>query len=37
MPRALTKAERERFLAEPHVGVVSLSDGARAPLASPVW
>ena len=37
MPRALTREERERFLSEPHVGVVSLADGARGPLSSPVW
>ena len=37
MPRALTKAEREQFLAELHVGVVTLADGERGPLACPVW
>src|SRR5215831_10511459 len=33
----MTKAEREAFLAGVHVGVVSIADGARAPLAVPVW
>ena len=37
MPRPLTREERERFLSEPHVGVVSLADGDRGPLSSPVW
>ena len=37
MPRPLTREEREAFLAELHVGVVSLADGDRGPLASPVW
>jgi nitroimidazol reductase NimA-like FMN-containing flavoprotein (pyridoxamine 5'-phosphate oxidase superfamily) len=37
MPRALTRSERERFLADRHVGVVSLGDAARGPLSSPVW
>jgi hypothetical protein len=37
MPRPLSREERERFLAEPHVGVVSLTDGDRGPLTSPVW
>jgi hypothetical protein len=37
MPRALTRDERERFLSELHVGVVSVVDGDRGPLTSPVW
>ena len=37
MPRPLTQTEREEFLAELHVGVVSLTDGDRGPLTSPVW
>jgi Pyridoxamine 5'-phosphate oxidase len=37
MPRPLSREERERFLSEPHVGVVSVADGDRGPLASPVW
>jgi nitroimidazol reductase NimA-like FMN-containing flavoprotein (pyridoxamine 5'-phosphate oxidase superfamily) len=38
MPRTLTEQEREAFLAEPHVAVMSLpSDDERPPLAFPVW
>jgi hypothetical protein len=37
MPRALGRDERETFLSELHVGVVSLHDGDRGPLTSPVW
>ncbi len=39
MPRPLTESEREEFLAEPRVGVLSVSadpDG-RPPLTVPVW
>jgi hypothetical protein len=37
MPRPLGRDERERFLAELHTGVVSVADGERGPLTSPVW
>lgn len=38
MPRTLTEAEREQFLAQPHVGVLSVaSDDGRPPLTVPVW
>jgi nitroimidazol reductase NimA-like FMN-containing flavoprotein (pyridoxamine 5'-phosphate oxidase superfamily) len=37
VPRALTKEERELFLAETHVGVVTIADGDRGPLTCPVW
>jgi uncharacterized protein len=38
MPRPLTEREREEFLAEPRVGVVSVtSEGERPPLTVPVW
>ena len=38
MPRPFTAQEREAFLAEPHVAVLSLpSDNERPPLAFPVW
>jgi hypothetical protein len=38
MPRTLTPAEREEFLAQPHVGVLSVqSDDDRPPLTVPVW
>ncbi|MFB9903062.1 pyridoxamine 5'-phosphate oxidase family protein [Allokutzneria oryzae] len=39
MPRTLTEAERDQFLAEIHIGVLSVaadSDG-RPPLTVPVW
>lgn len=34
---AMTRAEREAFLAGLHVGVISLADGARGPLTVPIW
>ena len=38
MPRPLTEREREAFLAEPHVAVLSLpSDDGRPPLTFPIW
>jgi PPOX class probable F420-dependent enzyme len=37
MSLAMTKAEREAFLAETRVAVVSVADGARGPLTVPVW
>ena len=37
MSTAMTQAQREAFLAEVRVGILSLADGERGPLASPVW
>ena len=37
MSLAMTREEREAFLADTHVAVLSLADGERAPLAVPVW
>src|SRR5829696_4503589 len=38
MPRPLTERERQAFLAEPHIGVLSVaSDDGRPPLAVPLW
>lgn len=37
MSLAMTRAEREAFLAGLHVGVLSLADGARGPLTVPIW
>ena len=38
MPRQLTERERQEFLAEPHIGVLSVaSDDDRPPLTVPVW
>ena len=36
MSLAMTKEEREAFLADTHVAVVSIADGERGPLAVPV-
>ncbi len=33
----MTKAEREAFLADLHVGVVSIEDPGRGPLTAPIW
>jgi uncharacterized protein len=38
MPRTLTPAEREQFLAAPHIAVLSVAaDDGRPPLTVPVW
>jgi hypothetical protein len=38
MPRQMTEKERQEFLAEPHVGMLSVaSDSDRPPLTVPVW
>ena len=38
MPRQMTEGERQGFLAEPHVGVLSVaSDDDRPPLTVPLW
>lgn len=38
MPRQMTPQERQEFLAEPHVGVLSVaSDDDRPPLSVPLW
>jgi hypothetical protein len=34
---AMTKAEREAFLAEVHVGVLAVDEPGRGPLSLPVW
>jgi uncharacterized protein len=34
---AMTKSEREAFLAAVRVGVLSIADGSRGPLTVPVW
>jgi nitroimidazol reductase NimA-like FMN-containing flavoprotein (pyridoxamine 5'-phosphate oxidase superfamily) len=33
----MTKQERESFLAGVHVGIISIAEEGRAPLAVPVW
>jgi nitroimidazol reductase NimA-like FMN-containing flavoprotein (pyridoxamine 5'-phosphate oxidase superfamily) len=34
---AMTKQERERFLADLHVGIVSVAEEGRGPLTVPIW
>ena len=34
---SMSKAEREAFLAGVHVGVVSIAESGRGPLAVPIW
>ena len=37
MSLAMTKAEREAFLADVHVGVVSIPEPGGAPVTVPIW
>ena len=37
MPRQMTPQERQEFLAEPHVGVLSVASDDRPPLTVPLW
>ena len=37
MSLAMTKSEREDFLAGPHVGVISIQRENRGPLSVPIW
>jgi nitroimidazol reductase NimA-like FMN-containing flavoprotein (pyridoxamine 5'-phosphate oxidase superfamily) len=37
MSLAMTKQERERFLADLHVGVISIPEEGRGPLTVPIW
>ncbi len=34
---AMTRDEREAFLADVHIGVVSIAEAGRGPLTAPVW
>jgi PPOX class probable F420-dependent enzyme len=34
---AMTRAEREAFLAAVHVGVISIAEPGRGPLTAPIW
>jgi nitroimidazol reductase NimA-like FMN-containing flavoprotein (pyridoxamine 5'-phosphate oxidase superfamily) len=34
---AMTKQERERFLADLHVAIISIPDEGRGPLTVPIW
>jgi nitroimidazol reductase NimA-like FMN-containing flavoprotein (pyridoxamine 5'-phosphate oxidase superfamily) len=37
MPAAMTRAEREAFLAGVHTGVLTVDEPGRGPLSVPVW
>lgn len=37
MSQQMTKAEREIFLADLHVGVISIAEKNRGPLSAPIW
>ena len=37
MSLAMSKTQREHFLAGLHVGVLAIPDGLRGPLAAPIW
>ncbi len=37
MSLAMSKDQREKFLAGLHVGVIAIPDGARGPLTAPIW
>jgi nitroimidazol reductase NimA-like FMN-containing flavoprotein (pyridoxamine 5'-phosphate oxidase superfamily) len=37
MPRTMTKTERERFLADVRVGMISIAEDGRGPLTIPIW
>lgn len=37
MSLSMGRAEREAFLADVHVGVISLADPGRGPLTVPIW
>ena len=37
MSLAMTKQERETFLADLHVGIISIPEEGRGPLTVPIW
>ena len=37
MSLSMTRAERETFLADVHVGVISIAEPGRGPLTAPIW
>ena len=37
MSKAMTKQERETFLADVHVGIISIPEAGRGPLTVPIW
>lgn len=37
MSRTMTSTEREQFLADVHVGIISVAEEGRGPLTVPIW
>ena len=37
MTLAMTRSEREAFLADVHVGIISIENPGRGPLSVPIW
>ncbi len=37
MSLAMTRQEREAFLADLHVGIISIDEPGRGPLTAPIW
>ena len=37
MSLAMTQEERERFLADVHIGIISIAEEGRGPLTVPIW
>ena len=37
MSLAMTRQEREGFLASVHVGIISIAEDGRGPLTVPIW
>ena len=37
MPLRMSKPDRERFLAEPHIGIVGIDEPGRPPRVVPLW
>ena len=37
MSLVMTRQEREAFLADVHVGIISIAENGRAPLSVPIW
>ena len=37
MSLSMSRSEREAFLADVHVGVISIAEPGRGPLAAPIW
>ena len=37
MPTTMTREEREAFLTDVHIGVLSIDNGERGPLSIPIW